>query len=151
MKHLALLLPLALAACDLSVEITDLDGRNARNNAFRIQIDPDADCRPAVYAQELYEALLKRDPVAALEVKLDSSHRRQMEITGHEIEVQAAVSHCDADEAGYRASEAQTMHRGYDGLFRKMPAPAIEAAMLARKDKAARFIRDHRAEIEKHR
>ena len=71
-----------------------------------------------------------------------------MEITGHEIEVQAAVEFYGVDEGVYRAREVAQMHRGYDGLFKHMTAAQIEARMLDRKAEALHFVSANRSKIE---
>ena len=141
---------LVVAACDPKIKVADLDGRNAKNNAFRVVIDPDVPFRAAVLAQELYEAEAKRDPVRAIEVRLDSSAERKLEITGHEVEVQAAALIYGQDEAAYRAKEAASMHRGYGGLFRDMPVAEIIAAMEARKPTARQWVERNRVRLEPH-
>ena len=138
----------ALAACTPSVEITDLDGRNARNNAVRVQIDPDAPCRPGVAAQEIWEAMHKQSPVTAVLVRADKDAQRRMEVMGHEVETQAAVRFCGADESAYRAKEARVMHRGYDGLFADMTEAEIVARMQDRSAAARGWVERHADKLE---
>ena len=148
--RLVLMAALLLVACSPSIHLADLDGRNAKNNAFRVVVDRDAPFRAAVLAQELYEAEAKRDPIRAVEVRLDHSAERKLEIAGHEVEVQAAVLLYGQDEDAYRAKEAASMHRGYDGLFRDMPGAEIIAAMEARAPSARQWVERNRARLEPH-
>ena len=91
----------------------NLNGRNARNWPGVVLIDPDAHEPAAVAAQELYESRHKMNPVNLLRRTFDDDHRRDMEIMGHEVEVQASVLIYGADEASRRAREAASMQRGY--------------------------------------
>ena len=139
-----------VAACDPKVRIDDLDGRNAKNNAFRVVIDRSVPFRAAVLAQELYEAERKQDPIRAIEIRLDSSAERQLEIEGHAVEIAAAVLLYGQDEAAYRAKEAASMHRGYGGLFRDMPVAEIIAAMERQSARAEGWVQKNRARLEPH-
>lgn len=140
----------AVAACDPQIQIADLDGRNATNNAFRVIVDRDAPFRAAVLSQELWEAEQKQDPVQAVRIRLDDDERREMEIMGHEVEVAAAVLFYGQDAATYRAKEAATMQRGYDGLFRKMTPAQIVAAMERQSAKAIRWVEKNRKRLTPH-
>ena len=139
-----------VAACDPKIKIGDLDGRNATNNAFRVIVDRDAPFRAAIVAQEVWEAEQKQDPVHAVKIRLSDSERREMEIMGHEVEVQAAVLFYQQDAAAYRAKEAAAMQRGYDGLFRKMTPAQIVAAMERQSAKAARWVEKNRKRLDQH-
>lgn len=139
-----------VAACDPQIRVGDLDGRNATNNAFRVIVDRDAPFRAAVLAQEVWETEQKQDPVQAVRIRLDDDERREMEIMGHEVEVAAAVLFYGQDAAAYRAKEAASMQRGYDGLFRKMTPAQIAAAMERQSAKATRWVEKNRKRLEKH-
>ena len=104
-----------------------LKSANGRNWPGIVVIHPDAPFKAAVVAQEFYEARAKLNPLTFLRTRLSKAARRDMEITGHEVEVQAAVEFYGVDESVYRAREAAQMQRGYDGLFRGMTAQQIEA------------------------
>ena len=124
-----------------------LKSANGRNWPGIVVIHPDAPFKAAVVAQEYYEARAKLNPLTLLRTRLSKSARRDMEITGHEIEVQAAVAFYDADEGAYRAREVAQMHRGYDGLFKHMTAAQIEARMLDERETARRFVSANRSKI----
>jgi hypothetical protein len=148
--RLAVLSVLLLAACgNPDVEVKDLNGKWGSNSITLIKIDPSAPCPKGTYAQELWEALAKRDPVTYLSIRSDSSAQRQFEITGHEVEVQAAVEFCAVDEDEYRKREANTMHRGYDGLFKKSSPEDIEARMKRETKDAAKWVKENRRTLDK--
>ena len=125
-----------------------LKSANGRNWPGIVVIHPDAPFKAAVWAQEFYEARAKLNPLTFLRTRLSKAALRDMEITGHEIEVQAAVNFYDADECIYRAHEAARMQRGYDGLFRGMTLAQIEARMLDRKAEALHLVSANRSKIE---
>lgn len=138
-----------LAACaPLTIE-RDLDGRNALNRwPGIITIDPAAPDRAAVWAQEAYEVERKGNPAGLALVRLDTSHRRDMELTSHEVETQAAVRVYGRDEAAYRAKEARSLHGGYDGIFAGSTPARIEAAMRDRIPEARAWVENHLDQIE---
>lgn len=147
-KFFILIAALSVMGCGKpDVRFADLDGENGTNNVFRIKIDRDAECPRAVYAQELFEALEKRDPVYAARVRLDRSVQRIMEVQSHEIETQAAVQFCGATEATSRRAEAAAMLRGYDGLFSNWNAERIEREMLNRKGAAIHWLKKHEKDL----
>ena len=125
-----------------------LKSANGRNWPGIVVIHPDAPFKAAVWAQEAYEAQAKLNPLTFLRTRLSKSERRDMEITGHEIEVQAAVEFYGVNESIYRAREAAQMQRGYDGLFRGMTLAQIEARMLDRKAEALHLVSANRSKIE---
>lgn len=67
---------------------------------------------------------------------------------GHEVETQAATLLCAADEAAYRAKEAGTMRRGYDGLFKEMTEAEIVARMQDRTTAARGWVERHADKLE---
>lgn len=140
---------LLLAACaPLTIE-RDLDGRNAVNRwPGVITMDPDTPDRAAVWAQEAYEVERKQHPFGLALVRLDTSQRRDMELTSHEVETQAAVRVYGRDETAYRSKEARSLNGGYDGIFDGMTVVRIEAAMRARTPEARAWVEDHLAQIE---
>lgn len=150
-RAVPMLLLVALAGCEPRVEVADLDGRNGKNNAFRVVVDRAAPFRAAVLAQELWEAEQKQDPVQAVEIRLSDGERRAFEIMGHEVEVQGASLIYGEDAAAYRAKEAASMQRGYDGLFRQMSAAQIVQAMEQQASKASRWVEHNRGTLEAYR
>ncbi|MDP5307923.1 hypothetical protein [Paracoccus spongiarum] len=125
-----------------------LDGANARNWPGLVLLDPDARLPAAVLAQEAWEAMHKANPVNLLRTRLSATARREMEVMGHECEVQAACLIYDRDPAEYRVAEADRMKRGYDGLFAAVTRAQLRAAMEARSDEARRWVRQHRDRLE---
>lgn len=128
-----------------------LEGANGRNWPGLVLIDPNAREPAAVFAQELYESRHKMNPVNLLRRTFDDDHRRDMEIMGHEVEVQAAVLLYGAQESVRRYNEATSIQRGYGKLFRHMTVDQIVAAMRGRRNKALAFVLDNRRAIERHR
>ena len=117
-----------------------LTGRNARNWPGLVILGEGIRHPAAVCAQEVYESRWKLNPVNMLRHNFSKSARREMEIMGHEIEVQTAARIYGAAEGAYRAKEAATMIRGYDGLFQGFTARGLEAAMADKADKARRWV-----------
>lgn len=124
-----------------------LDDAHGRNWPGVAVVDPAAPQPAAVAAQELWEAAYKLNPVHALRVRLSDSARRDMEIMGHECEVQAAVMIYNDKEAPRRQREAEAMRRGYHGLFGRMTVPQIVAALERRSAEARRFVESSRARL----
>ena len=120
---------LLLAACAPVTLERELDGKNAVNRwPGVITLDPDAPDRAAVWAQEAYEVERKRHPFGLALVRLDTSQRRDMEMTSHEVETQAAVRVYGRDEA-YRVIEAALAD--YDAHFGEGHAPEGAASAPA--------------------
>lgn len=137
---LVAVLTLLTACAPVTIE-RELHGANGSNRwPGIITIDPDTPDRAAVYAHELYEVERKRNPAGLALVRLDTSQRRDMELTSHEIETIAAVRVYGRDEAAYRAKEARSLHGGYDGIFAGMTPPQIEAAMRDRTPEARAWV-----------
>ena len=128
-----------------------LTGRNARNWPGLVILGEGIRYPAAVCAQEVYESRWKLNPVNLLRRAVSESARREMEIMGHEVEVQAAVRIYGAVEIAYRAKEAAAMIRGYDGLFQGFSARGLEAAMADKADKAQRWVSRNIRLIEAHR
>lgn len=112
---------------------------NARNWPGVIVMDPEAPLPAAVWAQECYEAEHKLNPVNLFRAALSNGARRDMEIMGHEIEVQAAVRVYGKDEAAYRADEARALTKY--GEFKGWSREKITAAMEGRSEAAARWVK----------
>lgn len=123
-----------------------LKSRNALNWPGLIILDPTAPMRAAIWAQELYESKLRMNPVNALRSMFLASFRRKMELTGHEIEVQAAVRFYGSDEVNHRWREARALKSSYDE-FRGMTVSEIVRQLRARKRAAQRFVNRHSEEI----
>lgn len=73
--------------------------------------------------------------------------KRAMELWGHEVEVQAAVSYYGADEARKRRSEARSMvaHDGY--RFGDWTVSEVVEGMKGRRKAARRWVGDHEADL----
>jgi len=84
----------------------------------------------AAFATICWGLLISKFPVVA----------RWLELHGHEVEVQAAVMLYNEDEASYRRKEAETMQRGYDGLFSHMTVDEVVAGMEARTAASQRYV-----------
>ena len=128
-----------------------LSGRNARNWPGLVILGKGIRYPAAVCAQEVYESRWKLNPVNMLRHNFSEAARREMEIMGHEIEVQAAARIYGAAEGAYRTKEAAAMIRGYDGLFQGFSAGGLEAAMAAKADQARRWVSRNIRLIEAHR
>lgn len=128
-----------------------LTGRNARNWPGLVILGKGIRYPAAVCAQEVYESRWKLNPVNLLRRAVSKSARRDMEIMGHEIEVQSAARIYGAAEGAYRAKEAAAMIRGYDGLFKGFSAGGLEAAMAAKADQARRWVSRNIRLIEEYR
>ena len=126
-----------------------LRGANGRNWPGLVLLDPDAPLRAAVWAQEAYEARYKLNPINLIRVRFSKRARREMEIMGHEVEVQAAALVYGLSASTYRVAEAARMRAGYDGLFAGLSAPQLVAAMEAVSDDASRWVRRNRNAIER--
>lgn len=138
-----------LTACAPITRERELVGANATNRwPGIITLDPDAPDRAAIWAQEAYEVQRKLNPAGLALVRLDTSQRRDMELTSHEIETQAAVRLYGRDEAAYRAKEARSLHGGYDGIFAGMTPAQLEAAMRDRTPEARAWVDRHIKRIE---
>lgn len=122
------------------VEKTSIKGANGRNWPLFVQIDTSAAYWRAVLAQEVWEATHKANPINLIRSR-SKKGQRDMEYTGHEIEVQAAVMLYGVAEATYRKAEAGRMQAGYSGLFENQP---VERELAARRSKALEWVRDNR-------
>tara|TARA_Y100000296_G_scaffold47694_1_gene54643 strand:+ start:143 stop:547 length:405 start_codon:yes stop_codon:yes gene_type:complete len=125
--------------------IKGLDRGNARNWPGFIILDPDAPYPAAVWAQERYEAGWKMNPFHLIRFHASAKARRELEIRGHEIEVQAAHLLYDAPIRKTRQAEAAALTkyddfkgRSEDWIFRQMRKEA---------DWAKAWVRDHEADI----
>lgn len=123
--------------------IRRLDGAHGRNWPGVVILNPDAPLPAATWAQEAWEAEYKLNPINLIRTRLSRSARRAMEITSHEIEVQAAHAVYGRDRAQYRLAEARAMQRGYDGLFGGMTPEDIAARMALEAPEAFEWVRDN--------
>lgn len=124
-------------------------GANGRNWPGVVVMHPDAPLPAAVLAQEWWEAMHKLNPLNALRVAFSSHARRRMELTSHEVEVQAAAIIYGKDRHDYRVAEVDRMKRGYDGLFDAVTRAQMRAAMEAMSDEARRWVRQKVDKLER--
>jgi len=129
--------------------VDDLDS-NARNWPGYILIKRGIKHSAAVWAQEFYEAQLKLNPVNTLKVVFSSDFRRDMEIMGHEIEVQAAVAIYDVNEEVYRSKEARDLTRYDEFRDKKMTREQVYALMENVRLEARKFVKQNMKEIRQH-
>jgi hypothetical protein len=120
------------------VKVTTLSDANARNKPLYVEIDRTAPLIAAVLAQEIYEANRKTLPWHMIASMV--SHR-DLELRGHEVEVQAAARFYGADETIYRKEEARAMTRYKD--MRGMTPLDIEKGMLKHRSAAMEWVKDN--------
>lgn len=123
------------------VEKGTIKGANGRNRPLHVIIDPTVPYYKAVLAQEIWESVYKTNPINLIRSR-SKKGQREMELMGHEVEVQAAVLLYGVAEASYRKIEAEVMQRGYSGLFRGVD---VETEMAKRRKKAADWVRENRS------
>lgn len=123
------------------VEKTSLKGANGKNRPLYVQIDTTADYWRAVLAQEIWESIRKTNPYHLVRSRSDDG-QRELELVGHEIEVQAAVMLYDVDEREYRKAEAGRMRAGYGGIFKGRD---VEASMVKHTPLAREWVRKNRS------
>lgn len=115
-------------------------GANARNWPGVTMVDPDHPRRAAIWAQEAWESTWKMNPLNLIDRLLSKAARREMEIMGHEVEVQAAKL-VYGDAAGpYRLKEAMSLEKNYGGLFKGRDVMAIQLAMLKCQPEARAWV-----------
>lgn len=124
-----------------------LSGRNARNWPGVIFLGKGIARPAAVYAQEAYEAQHKLNPINLFLVMFSRSAKRRMEYMGHEIEVQVCARLYSQTAHDARMREAETMQRGYSGLFRRMTVPEIYERMASRSGDARDWVDAHIEQI----
>jgi len=86
---------------------------NGRNYVGLVYINHTRPCWKAVLCQEIYEAMLKLNPIRFFRVLFNESHKLEMELYSHEIETQAAVYLYGVEEEDYRWKEAYVISKGY--------------------------------------
>lgn len=95
-----------------------LEGKNAQNSPWRVLIDRRAPYWRAILAQEVWESNHKRGalwrPLRLFRMLFRREEFDQdLEIMGHEVEVQAAAVFFGLGQAQYRAAEARAMAAHY--------------------------------------
>lgn len=115
-----------------------LDGANGRNWPLFVYMDKRANYPLAVLAQEIYESNYKLNPIKLLKTRWGEG-ARDLELRGHEVEVQAAVRLYDVPEIAYRRLEASAM-AAYYPQFDDMTSEDIEVAMLTHTPMARRWV-----------
>jgi hypothetical protein len=140
----AALLPAAVIAIGIKthklpiVRWQSLKGANGRNWPLLVIMDPEATYPLAVLAQELYEAEYKVNPLQLIYTRTGEG-ARELELKGHEVEVQAAVRLYGASETEYRKAEARSMAVGYK-QFAGWEPDNIELAMMGHTSMAQRWV-----------
>ena len=122
---------------------------NARNWPWMILIDPDIEYRAAVWAQEYAEARMKWNPLTLIRLIFKRKEAvRDIELFGHEVEVQAAGYIYHSNMTSYRRQEVQALKYAYKE-FDNVPLAAIDRDMRKLSVKALAFVMDHLNKIEK--
>ena len=116
------------------IEYGPLRDANGKNKPLYVQIDPTVPYYKAVLAQEVWESIHKTNPINLIRSRTKKG-QRDMELMGHEVEVQAAVLLYGITESTYRRIEAETMQRGYGGIFKGVDVET-EMAKLSGKARA---------------
>lgn len=124
-----------------------LTGRNARNWPGLVILGKGIRYPAAVCAQEVYESRWKLNPVNLLRRAVSRSAKRRMEYMGHEIEVQVCALLYNQTAHDARMREAETMQRGYSGLFRRMTVSEIYEQMASRSGDARDWVDAHIEQI----
>lgn len=122
-----------------------LDGANGRNWPLLVVMDPDASMYKAVLAQEIWESIYKTNPINLIRTR-SGKGAQELEIMGHEIEVQVAVLLYGVKEHEYRQREAEAM-TGYK-QFRDVPAVEIAARMEKVTGKAREWVEDNQERMQ---
>lgn len=135
-----------------------LKGRAGFNLPGVAVVDPDTPFLAAVVAQEAWEAMHKLHPrlvrivASKLLWRVDLGNGRavsDMEVMGHECEVQAAAIIYDRNPNQYRAAEVDRMRRGYDGLFDRFSRTSLLGEMKARSGDARQWVLDNLENLER--
>ena len=130
--------------------IRSLDRGNARNWPGVVVMEPGLEYPAAVWAQEYYEAKLKLNPANTIKFVFSAGFRRDMEILGHEIEVQAAVAIYRVDEEDYRRKESEDLAKYDDFKDKNMKPKQIYVLMENVTAEASRFVKNNKREIMRH-
>ena len=125
-------------------------GRNARNNAFEVEIAGEVLAGQSwlgVLAQEVFESRHKWSR-GLIGVALVRRWREDMELMGHTIEACVASQWDGFDYDAYLLLEAQTLVSPWSsyqarGLFKGKTEGDVLALMQQRERQAARWVREH--------
>lgn len=117
------------------------NGANANNNMLRIVINPDLKHFDAILAQELFEFGYKWKWLRGFVTAFSKKAQREMELRGHEVEVQWAVKYNGVDESEYRDLEAKALvrYKAFKGMskeeiYRGMRKHSNECKIWVRKN-----------------
>lgn len=119
------------------VEKGKIKGANGLNRPLHVIIDPTVPYYKAVLAQEVWESIHKTNPINLFKSR-SKRGQRELELMGHEVEVQAAVLLYGVNEKEYRAKEAKSM-TGYK-QFKGFSARSIERDMTKRTQAARKWL-----------
>lgn len=111
-----------------------------RNWPLYVEIDDNAAQWRATLAQELWESIHKTNPINYFR-RRSKSEKRDLELMGHEVTVQAAVLLYGEPEATYRRTEAESMTQAYPELFSGVD---VERELAKRRSKAREWVRDNK-------
>jgi hypothetical protein len=123
-----------------------LKGANGRNWPLLVIMDPEAPYPLAVLAQELYEAEYKVNPLNLI-ASLTGEGARELELRGHEVEVQAAVRLYGASETAHRQSEAKALTTYPQ--FKGWTLEQLEMGMMEHTGSAMRWVAKNIRRLEK--
>ena len=119
------------------VQWRKIDGANGRNWPLLVIMDPDAAAYKAVLAQEIWESIHKTNPINLLKTR-SGKGAQELELMGHEIEVQVAVLLYGVKEHEYRKREAESM-KGYP-QFKGWETPDIVDGMMDKTNAAQSWV-----------
>lgn len=123
-----------------------LTGRNGRNTLFVAEVDPDAPYPWAIMAQEVYESRRKyRNPVALIRRVFTTEGKRDLNLRGAEVEVQAVALWYGIDPGVYRSWEAKTL--AAQSYFEGVGSAEIELRMIGFSRYAHEWVRKHGHQI----
>jgi len=114
-----------------------LDGATGRNWPLLVVMDPDASMYKAVLAQEIWESIHKTNPINLLKTR-SGKGAQELELMGHEVEVQVAVLLYGVKEHEYRKREAESM-KGYK-QFKGWETPDIVDGMMDKTNEAKKWV-----------
>ena len=129
--------------------VKKLTGRNARNTLLFITMNENLGrYASAIWAQEYFESLHKKKHLIQ-SIKRKDAFLRDMELMGHEIEVQVAAR-MGTSEKDYRRSEARAIAQ-YEQFMgeREYTEDEIYTDMLSKRTDAIAFVNKHRDKIQK--
>jgi hypothetical protein len=115
----------------------ELEGATGRNWPLLVVMEPDAPMYKAVLAQEIWESIHKTNPINLIRTR-SGKGAQELELMGHEVEVQVAVLLYGVKEHEYRKKEAESM-KGYS-QFKGWDAARIEAGMIEKTNAAQSWV-----------